>query len=223
MGYSTEFYGKIKITPKPKKDVIDFVNGLANSRRVQIDTSKLPACDNIKKTWGVEGEFFCSPNQREIATKIFNKKFTIEKLKEIATQHKISIPIEKMKKDDLIKYFIDGYFWKNTKPNYVIDVNKHPSTQPSLWLHWVINEDGYLEWNGGEKFYEYCEWLKYLIVNIFEPFKYTLNGEIEFKGEYRSDSGIIKVENNKVEKKYCQTKVLDRFEGDDSEDDSDNY
>jgi hypothetical protein len=40
--------------------------------------------------------------------------------------------------------------------------------QPGLWCQWVISEDGTkLEWDGGEKFYEYAAWLKYYINHFF--------------------------------------------------------
>lgn len=62
----------------------------------------------------------------------------------------------------------------------IIDYNCSPGEQPGLWCQWVITDDcSELEWNGGEKFYDYIEWLKYLIVHFFETWNIKLNGEIE--------------------------------------------
>jgi len=73
------------------------------------------------------------------------------------------------------------------------------NVQPGLWCQWVVSEDGkYLEWDGGEKFYNYVEWLRYLIENFFKPWGRKLSGEIEWYGEDRSDIGKIVVKNNVV-------------------------
>ena len=73
------------------------------------------------------------------------------------------------------------------------------NVQPGLWCQWVISEDGSeLSWDGGEKFYNYVEWLQYLINNFFKPWGRKLNGEIEWFGEDRSDMGRIVVEKNKI-------------------------
>lgn len=75
------------------------------------------------------------------------------------------------------------------------------SVHPSLWCHWII-EDNKLMWDGGEKFYDYVEWLEYLIKHFFAPLGYVLNGDIEWEGEERDDCGTIHVVNNKITIKY---------------------
>lgn len=81
----------------------------------------------------------------------------------------------------------------------VIDFNRPPKTQPSLWLQWVPTEDRKgLEWDGGEKFYSYVEWIKYLIDKVLEPRGYIVNGEVEWQGEDRNDMGKIIVKDNLV-------------------------
>lgn len=69
---------------------------------------------------------------------------------------------------------------------------------PGIWCQWIIDEDGQLCWNGGEKFYKYSEWLEYLIENFFVPNNYVINGRIYFRGERFEDMGIIYVEENRV-------------------------
>lgn len=70
---------------------------------------------------------------------------------------------------------------------------------PGFWCQWVPTEDAKgLEWDGGEKFYEYVEWLEYLIEHFVEPWGLKLNGEIEWRGEEWDDKGTIVVVNNEV-------------------------
>lgn len=45
-----------------------------------------------------------------------------------------------------------GYYGQNNEDN-VIDNNKPPSTQPGLWCQWHVNNEGEIEWDGGEKFF----------------------------------------------------------------------
>jgi hypothetical protein len=81
----------------------------------------------------------------------------------------------------------------------VEDYNTPPSGQPSLWCGWTPNEDGTaIEWDGGEKFYEYVDWIEYLINNFLKPWGYVLNGEVEWFGEDRDDRGMIIIDNNIV-------------------------
>lgn len=81
----------------------------------------------------------------------------------------------------------------------VIDYNRPPKTQPGLWCNWVPTDDGMgIEWNGHEKFYDYVEWLQYLINRILAPRGYVLNGSVKWYGEDREDNGIINVKDNVV-------------------------
>ena len=81
----------------------------------------------------------------------------------------------------------------------IVDFNQQPSTQPSLWCQWTPSEDGTaIEWDGGEKFYAYSEWLFYLINKILAPNGYTLNGTVIWQGEETGDVGKIHVVNNVV-------------------------
>lgn len=112
------------------------------------------------------------------------------------------------------KYGVEGEFYVEGEGTFgqdhednVIDHNRPPSTQPSLWLQWTPTEDGMgIEWDGGEKFYNYVEWLEYLIEKILEPRGYVLNGEVYWYGEDREDNGIIKVKDNQVKTYLGQLK-----------------
>jgi hypothetical protein len=92
-----------------------------------------------------------------------------------------------------------GEFYVRDEEFAVIDYNEPPTTQPGLWCHWVPTEDGQgIEWDGGEKFYEYVLWLKYIIKNFLKPWGLILNGEVEWEGEENTDMGKIVVTDNVV-------------------------
>lgn len=94
--------------------------------------------------------------------------------------------------------FGGGDFGQDHEPN-IIDFNNPPSTQPSLWNQWTPTEDGMgIEWDNGEKFYNYTEWLVYLIHKVLAPNGYVLNGVVQWSGEETGDVGEIIVENNRV-------------------------
>lgn len=98
------------------------------------------------------------------------------------------------------------------KDESVVDYNGYKeSVHPGLWCQWIINDDGELEWDGNEKFYNYEEWLDYLIDNFFEPLGYVLNGDIEWQGEAGDDIGTIHVVDNIVSMEYgiCVSSVKD--------------
>ena len=112
------------------------------------------------------------------------------------------------------KYGIDGEFYMGAgtadramgqDDNFgVVDANKPPSTQPGLWCQWVPTEDDKgIEWDGNEKFYDYVEWITYIIDKILAPRGYTLNGEVTWQGEDSDDQGMIVVKNNKVSTKHA--------------------
>ena len=67
------------------------------------------------------------------------------------------------------------------------------------WCKWVPTEDGCaIEWNGAEKFYDYVEWLEYLIEHFLGPWGYLLNGTVSWQGEDGDDRGRLHVTDNTV-------------------------
>ena len=55
-----------------------------------------------------------------------------------------------------------------------------------------------IEWDYGEKFYDYIEWLGWIIEKLLKPADLILNGEVEWNGEEPSDVGKIIVKDNVV-------------------------
>lgn len=114
----------------------------------------------------------------------------------------------RMKRNLPEKFGIEGEFFvegegfgsqRETEAKSVLNMNEPPSTQPSLWCQWTpTSDDCGIEWDGGEKFYNYTEWLVYLIHKVLAPNGYVLNGKVIWHGEETGDVGKIIVENNRV-------------------------
>ena len=101
----------------------------------------------------------------------------------------------------------------------IIDYNHPPKNQPGLWLDWIVSDDRMgIEWSGGEKFYNYVEWLEYILSNFFHPI-YLFNGEIEYQGEEDDDHGLIIVKNNIVYIEYLPPRESDDSDAYSEEDD----
>ena len=91
-----------------------------------------------------------------------------------------------------------------------IDHNNPPGKQPGLWCHWIPNADGSkLEWDGGEKFYEYVEWLRYIISNFLRPWGISGNGQVLCSGEHPGDVSMIRIANGKVNHWFLQPKDIE--------------
>jgi hypothetical protein len=97
-------------------------------------------------------------------------------------------------------YFVGaGGEYGQGKDASILDYNRAPSGQPGLWCQWIPSDDGTrIEWDGGEKFYHYVEWLQYLLSNFLIPWGYTLNGDCSFQGEDDNDRGVIMVRGNEI-------------------------
>jgi hypothetical protein len=97
------------------------------------------------------------------------------------------------------EFYCGTGFAGQDKDESVMDYNMPPPIQPGLWCQWVPNLNGTeIEWDKGEKFYYYTEWLKYLINTFLAPWGYKVNGMVEWKGESTGDIGVIEVVNNVV-------------------------
>lgn len=97
-------------------------------------------------------------------------------------------------------YFVGGgdFHGQESTPD-VMEYNYPPSGQPGLWCQWTPTSDGTaIVWDGGEKFYDYVEWLEYIIQHFLAPWGYKLNGKVAWSGEESEDRGMIVVSNNVV-------------------------
>lgn len=109
----------------------------------------------------------------------------------------------------------------------VIDFNNPPVGQPGLWCQWEPSDDGTtISWDGGEKFYDSPEWMKY-VVTLYTPegrefvqaheqehpalkhftFDHVFNGVIEAQGEESGDRWALLVTDNKVAVQEYRTTI----------------
>lgn len=72
---------------------------------------------------------------------------------------------------------------------------------PSGYCQWRPTRrlDG-IEWDGGEKFYEYSEWLQFIIDKRLKPWGYMLTGSVHYSGEGRGDNGLLVISDGRVSK-----------------------
>jgi hypothetical protein len=98
------------------------------------------------------------------------------------------------------EFYIDGGgFMGQDHEKSIIDYNRPPKTQPGLWCQWEPNEEGTtIRWNGGEKFYRYVEWLRYILEKFLIPAGNGLSGSVTYRGEDDEDKGTITVADNQI-------------------------
>lgn len=102
-------------------------------------------------------------------------------------------------------YGVEGAFYFGFYEENIIDYNRPPIGQPGLWCQWELMDDNQtIQWDQGEKFYNYIEWIEYIIDQVLKPAGYTLNGEVKWFGEDYDDSGLIVVQDNVVKIKYAK-------------------
>jgi len=187
MGYTTEFSGEFSITPTLKPEHLAYLKQFADTRRVRRDPVKaelLPDPIRIAAGLpiGLEGAYFVGNDSFKGQT---------DDASVIDGNSPPGIPSS------------SAFYAKNT--TWYNDWLKAKAAglqcggQPGLWCQWVPNGDGTaLMWDEGEKFYEYEDWLRYLIEHFLAPWHYTVNGQVEWVGEDSSDLGQLVVTNNVV-------------------------
>jgi hypothetical protein len=78
--------------------------------------------------------------------------------------------------------------------------NDSSRTQPGLWCQWIVSDDGEeIEWDGGEKFYCYTQWLAYICKHFLKPWGRTIKGQVSWEGEESDDQGVIYARGLEVE------------------------
>lgn len=193
MGYTTDFWGELTLSKPLSKKRLDYINTFSETRRMKRDVNKLmelykgkfghpnPMDKTPQGIYGRDGEYFAydDGNAGQV-----NDDSIIE----------YNCPPGQMEYDST-----SDFTARWTENNRRIASG---TCQPGLWCQWIVREidDGkqVLEWDGGEKFYNYVEWLKYLIEHFFETWGVKLNGEIEWVGEDTNDRGKIVVIENVV-------------------------
>lgn len=93
-----------------------------------------------------------------------------------------------------IRLFRDTYLDHDKSPS------RNPDRRPDSYCQWEVSPDwSKLQWDGGEKFYRYDEWLRFLAEKFFARRNHKLNGTIHWNGEQRGDVGRLVVKDNAVD------------------------
>lgn len=179
MGYTTDFSGSFRIEPELPNVIAQYIQAFNDSRRMK------------RRDLPVHG------------ASVFNRDGKGEKFDFVLGAE--ALPVRQVIDKFLVgggygtegEFFVDGIGMAGQgRDSTVVDSNSPASTQPGLWCQWTIKNEGELAWDEGEKFYDYAEWLRYLIANVFKPNGHTLNGEVTWIGEDRSDVGTLEVVGN---------------------------
>jgi len=98
---------------------------------------------------------------------------------------------------------VEGEFYVNGNDydSNIMDKNKTPKTQPSLYCPWVPTKDRLgIEWDKKEKASEPIKWIEYIISKVLAPKGYVLSGEVEYWDDsfYRKNTDYVEVVDNVV-------------------------
>ena len=75
----------------------------------------------------------------------------------------------------------------------------HGDGAPDSYCQWEPTRKGdAIEWDGGEKFYNYVEWLQWIINRRLKPWGVAISGEVSWQGEEHGDSGVLSIADGKV-------------------------
>lgn len=187
MGYNTTFNGQLSLSRQLTDVEKDYINLISNTRRMKRDSNKL-----MEIYQGKYGNPFAKEQTPEAIYGFFGEYFA-----------KDDGDMGQSKDDSIIDYnSASGELgWSDISDKQRLELiaeRKKRKLQPGLWCQWII-EYNELLWDGGEKFYNYTEWLEYLIQEFFEPWGVKLNGEIYWYGEESDNLGKIIVTDNVVE------------------------
>lgn len=71
---------------------------------------------------------------------------------------------------------------------------------PSIWCHWEPTKDGTAIHCQTEEvtFYNYREWLEYIVVNFLLGWGYHIAGEVLFQGEDITDRGLLHCNDERI-------------------------
>jgi hypothetical protein len=79
----------------------------------------------------------------------------------------------------------------------VIDSNRPPESQPSLWCSFEFDNEGLHMTAQDGKNYDYVTWVEYMLQKFFIPWGYKLDGSITWRGEDSEDLGMMEIIDNK--------------------------
>lgn len=160
MGYTTDFYGEFKLSKKLTPEQKEYLETFSGTRRMKRDVNKLmeiyqgkhgipdPKGNMPEDIYGREGEYFAYDDGNCGQTRDYS--IVDYNTPPGQTGH------------DTTQDFSSR--WNENQERI-----KSGTCQPGFWCQWTPNDEGnILAWDGGEKFYNYVEWLKYYIEHFFK-------------------------------------------------------
>jgi hypothetical protein len=189
MGYSTDFTGQWELSRPLTDEEANYLIKFADTRRMMRDVKKLmerhkgehgligvPKTATAEEIYGIDGAYFVGGGG-------FSGQDDEDTVIDFNTPPGVRPYNDKHRK---------GYSI-NEDHKYVKE-----SYQPGLWCQWVVIDNKYIEWDGGEKFYNYIEWIEYIIKNFLTKWDVKLNGVVEWEGEDKEDIGKIVIQDNEI-------------------------
>lgn len=119
------------------------------------------------------------------------------------------------------EFFVGGRgSYGQDKDQSIRNYNNPATSQPGLWCQWVPTEDGNrIEWDCGEKFYNYIKWIKYINEKFLKPWGIVLDGKVSWSGEESSDVGVIVAKGGKIRYKEIERQSFSFEDCDESTED----
>lgn len=79
------------------------------------------------------------------------------------------------------------------------EFSRFPRPSHEGYCQWELKNNS-IVWDGGEKFYNYVEWLEYIIkyIESQEPNTYSYSGQLLWQGEEIGDIGKIYITENSI-------------------------
>jgi hypothetical protein len=194
MGYQTDFYGAWSIDPPLTAPHLAYLRQFAEIRHMRRDVDKLasmldPLREAVGLPLGFEGAYYVGTTDA-----------VGSQAKDDSVLDGNNPPgVPNIPPKDPVNFMGD---WAQRYAEELV-IKQHALTLglavPGLWCQWRPDDSGtVMEWDGGEKFYEYIDWIEYLIEHFLQRWGYRLNGTVEWQGEDRDDIGRIVISNNIV-------------------------
>lgn len=206
MGYTTDFDGSFKLSRPATAEEMSYINRIASTRRMQRDVTKL-----MELYKGQHGNPFAKDKTNADEVYGFRGEYFAKDDGDMGQGNDGSVIDHNAASGEIAWKDYDGDWTKREELQNAI--NADIIKQPGLWCQWQLEDETTLAWDGSEKFYNYIDWLKYLIVHFFEPWGIKLNGESFWQGEDNSDMGKIEIIDNVIniyetEVEYKHTRTI---------------
>ena len=206
MGYTTDFDGSFKLSRPATAEEMSYINRIASTRRMQRDVTKL-----MELYKGQHGNPFAKDKTNADEVYGFRGEYFAKDDGDMGQSNDGSVIDHNAASGEIAWKDYDGDWAKREELQNAI--NADIIKQPGLWCQWQLDDETTLSWDGSEKFYNYIEWLQYLIAHFFEPWGIKLNGECFWQGEDNSDMGKIEITDNVIniyetEVEYILTRTI---------------